>query len=439
MDLDLDAPVAPANIGPDAILSPDGTRLVVVAQGSSGKSRLLTRRLDESQPAELRGSEGAYAPFFSPDGQWVAFFAGGKLRKLPLDGGEPVILCDAPAGRGGSWSDDGNIIASLDSQVGLSVVPSAGGKPDPLTTLAPGENSHRWPQVLPGGKVVLFSSNTTYANYAEASIIALSLTNHTSKIILKSAGMYPRYVPSGQLLYVTKGTLFAIAFEPGSLETRGRAVPLVEDVSNDTRYGFARLDFSANGTLLYRKGRTLGLSAIHWMDSTGRTAPLETEPALYLFPRISPDGSKLIWMVNQGPSADLWIYDWRRGGKTRLTDGKDVYSNPVWSPPDGRYVVFSSSEGIRWTRGRRRSTATRDSEQGSPISELVYTGRSPARLYGIDVRWRSDPYRDCGRKLGPVASRQSGVVPGDDVRKPVPGVIGGWTMASVRGCGIRNL
>src|SRR5262249_23764205 len=91
VDLDLDAPVAPANIGPDAILSPDGTRLVVVAQGSSGKSRLLTRRLDESQPAELRGSEGAYAPFFSPDGQWVAFFAGGKLRKLPLDGGEPVI------------------------------------------------------------------------------------------------------------------------------------------------------------------------------------------------------------------------------------------------------------------------------------------------------------------------------------------------------------
>jgi Tol biopolymer transport system component len=349
LDLDLDAPIALANIGPDAILSPDGTRLVVVAQGSKGKSRLLTRRLDESQLAELRGSEGAYAPFFSPDGQWVAFFAGGKLRKLPIDGGEPVILCDAPAGRGGSWSDDGNIIASLDTQVGLSVVPSAGGKPAPLTTLAPGENSHRWPQVLRAGKVVLFSSNTTYANYAEASIIALSLTNHTSKIILKSAGMFPRYVPSGYLLYVSKGTLFAMAFDPGSLESRGRAVPLVEDVSNDTRYGFARLDFSGNGTLLYRKGRTVGLSTLHWMNRTGRTEPLEMEPALYLFPRISPDGSKLIWMVNQGPSADLWIYDWQRGSKTRLTDGKDVYSNPVWSP-DGRYVIFISSAGIRWTR-----------------------------------------------------------------------------------------
>src|SRR5262249_36852401 len=227
LDLDLGAAVAPANIGPDAILSPDGTRLVVVAQGSIGKSRLLARRLDEAQRVELRGSEGAYAPFFSPDGQWVAFFAGGKLKKLPLDGGEPVILCDAPAGRGGSWGDDGNIIVSLDTQVGLSVVPSASGKPDSLTTLAPGENSHRWPQVLPGGKVVLFSSNTTYANYAEASIIALSLTKHITKIILKNAGMFPRYVPSGHLLYVSKGILFAMAFDPGSLETRGGAVPLV--------------------------------------------------------------------------------------------------------------------------------------------------------------------------------------------------------------------
>ena len=77
--------------------------------------------------------------------------------------------------------------------------------------------------------------------------------------------------------------------------------------------------------------------------------PLEIEPGVYQFPRVSPDGSKLIWTVAQGPSADLWIYDWRRGSKTRLTDGKDVYAHPVWSP-DGRYVVFSSSRGMFWTR-----------------------------------------------------------------------------------------
>jgi serine/threonine-protein kinase len=349
LDLDLGAAVAPTNIGADAILSPDGTRLVFVAQGSNGKSRLLTRRVDQSQPVELSGSEGAYAPFFSPDGHWVAFFAGGKLKKTQVDGGEPVTLCAAPAGRGGSWGEDGNIIAALDSQAGLSLVPYEGGKIVSLTTLAPGENSHRWPQVLPGGKFVLFTSNTTFANFDEASISALSLTDHTWKIVLERAGMYPRYVPSGHLIYVAKGTLYAVPFYAASAEVRGRPAALVEDVASDTTYGFSRLDISASGMLLYRRGRTEGLTTVHWMDSTGRMEPLETEPAVYQIPHISPDGSKLIWMVSQGPSADLWIYDWQRGSKTRLTDGKGVYAYPVWSP-DGRYVVFSSSRGMFWTR-----------------------------------------------------------------------------------------
>jgi len=350
LDFDLGAVMSPTNPAPDAILSPDGTRLVfVVAQGSNGKSRLLTRHMDQSQPVELGGSEGAYAPFFSPDGQWVAFFAGGKLKKAPVDGGEPVILCDAPAGRGGSWGEDGNIIAALDTQVGLSLVPSQGGKSVPLTTLAAGENSHRWPQVLPGAKIVLFTSNTTYSNFDEASISALSLADRKWKIVVEHAGMFPRYVPSGHLIYVTKGNLFAVPFDPASLEVRGRSALVVEDVANDTAFGFARLDVSASGMLLYRRGRSESLRTIHWMDSTGRLEPLEIEPALYQFPRISPDGGSLVWMMNEGASADLWIYDWRRGSKSRLTDGKDVYAYPVWSP-DGRYIVFSSSRGMFWTR-----------------------------------------------------------------------------------------
>jgi Tol biopolymer transport system component len=350
LDLDLGAALAPTNVGADAILSPDGTRLVFVAQGSNGKSRLLTRRLDQSQSqsVELRGSEGAFAPFFSPDGQWVAFFAGGKLKKTPVDSGEPVILCEAPAGRGGTWGEDGNIIAALETQTGLSLVPSEGGKIVSLTTLAPGEQSHRWPQVMPGGKIVLFTSSTTPSNYDEASIIAWSLADHTGKIVLERAGMSPRYVPSGHLIYVTKGTLFAVPFDPIRLEVRGQPAALVEGISNDTTYGFSRVDYSPSGLLLYRRGRTEGLRTLRWMDSSGRMESLETDAAVYLFPRISPDGSKVIWLMNQGPSSDLWVYDWERGSKTRLTDGKVVYS-PVWSP-DGRYVVFSSSGGMFWTR-----------------------------------------------------------------------------------------
>jgi hypothetical protein len=266
-----------------------------------------------------------------------------------MDSGEPVILCEAPAGRGGSWGEDGKIVAALDSQAGLSLIPSEGGKVVPLTTLAPGENSHRWPQVLPGGHSVLFTSNTTPSNFDEASISALSLADHTRKIVVERAGMYPRYVASGHLIYVAKGTLFAVPFDPGSLEVRGRPAPLLEEVSNDTNYGFSRVDVSASGMLLYRRGRTEGRTTIHWMDSTGRLESLETEPAGYELPRVSPDGSKLIWTLNQGSSADLWIYEWQRGSKTRLTDGKSVYGYPVWSP-DGRYVVFSSSGGMFWTR-----------------------------------------------------------------------------------------
>jgi Tol biopolymer transport system component len=349
VDLDLGAAMSLNNVGPDAILSPDGGRLVFVIQDSNGRSHLVTRALDQSQSVELRGSEGAYAPFFSPDGQWVAFFAGGKLKKTRLDGGDPVILCNAPAGRGGTWVDDGDIIAALETQKGLALVPSAGGQVVMLTTLAADEISHRWPHVLPGAKTILFISNKTFSNFDESSINTFSLADGKRKIVLERGGMYPRYASSGHLIYVTRGTLFAVPFDPGRLQVLGHPTALIEDVSNDTNFGFARVDLSANGTLLYRKGRTEGQRTIHWLDNTGKLESLGLDLALYQFPRVSPDGSRLLWQQAEGSSADLWIYDWRRGSKTRLTDGKDVYTYPVWSP-DGRYVVFSSSKGVFWTR-----------------------------------------------------------------------------------------
>src|SRR5436309_14941519 len=158
LDLDLgpDVSLGSTTVA-SVILSPDGTRLVFVSQGADGTRRLFARRLDKPKAARLSGTEGAYAPFFSPDGQWVGFFAQGKLKKTRIDGGEPVSLCDAPAGRGASWGEDGNIIAVLDTQVGLSQVPSEGGKALSVTNLGFGETTHRWPQVLPGAKAVLFN------------------------------------------------------------------------------------------------------------------------------------------------------------------------------------------------------------------------------------------------------------------------------------------
>src|SRR5262249_4708167 len=156
--------------GPSVILSPDGSRLVFMSEGPDGIRRLFTRRLDQPKASPLPGTEGAFAPFFSPDGQSVAFFAQGKLKRMRIEGGELVSLCDAPAGRGGSWSEDGSIVAALDQQSGLSQIPPQGGEPVVLTklNLDVGETTHRWPQVLPGGKAVLFFNSIAYGHYDEA-------------------------------------------------------------------------------------------------------------------------------------------------------------------------------------------------------------------------------------------------------------------------------
>jgi Tol biopolymer transport system component len=174
LDVDLGPDVSLRSAGgADAILSPDGTRLVYVSQG-----RLSTRRLNQPNATELAGTQGAYAPFFSPDGQWVAFFAQGKLKKISVEGGAAITLCDAANGRGGSWGEDGNIIAGLNNAGGLSRIPSAGGAPTPVTELQSGETTHRWPQILQEGKAVLFTASTMATGFDTASIEVMSLADH---------------------------------------------------------------------------------------------------------------------------------------------------------------------------------------------------------------------------------------------------------------------
>jgi eukaryotic-like serine/threonine-protein kinase len=194
---------------------------------------------------------------------------------------------------------------------------------------------------------VLFTSSIRYGNFDEAEIVVVSLKDHRRKTLLKHAGMYPRYLPSGHLIYVTKGTLFAVPFDLDQLEVRGTAT-ILEEVSGNPNLGFAQLDFSRSGTLAYRTGGTEGLTTIQWLDGAGETASFVTEPAFYQFPHFSPDGGRLAYLVSQGSSTDLWIYDWQRGSKTRLTNGLEA-AYPVWRP-DGRFVVFQAAGGMFWTR-----------------------------------------------------------------------------------------
>jgi len=332
LDVDLGSDVslgAPA--GTNAIISPDGTRLVYVSQ-----TKLFARKLDQPKAVELAGTEGAYAPFFSPDSQWVAFFAIGKLRKISVEGGSPIILCDAPVGRGGSWGEDGNIIAALTTDGPLSRVPSAGGMPNPVTQLAQGEATHRWPQILPGGKAVLFTSNTVAPN-----IEVMSLADHRRNT-LQRGGSFGRYLPAsngrGHLIYINKGTLFAVPFDPEKLEVQGTPSPVLEQVAFSIGGGEAQFDFSRDGTLVYRRDTGGGLFTIEWFDSMGKAELLLAKPGAYGRPSLSPDGQRLALEVADGTGTDIWIYDFKRDTMQRLTFSGTT-NNLVWSP-DGRFLVF---------------------------------------------------------------------------------------------------
>jgi hypothetical protein len=226
LSLDLRPELTVAGFGISVILSPEGTRVVYTGRDTDGKLRLFTRQLDREQATPLAGTEGAENPFFSPDGQWIAFFANGKLKKVSIQGGGAVMLCDAPGGRGGSWGEDGNIIAALSASSGLTQVPSGGGAVQPVTELKPEkrDSSHRWPQVLLKSHAVLFTAEATTGAYDEATIEVQSLRTRERKTLVRE-GYYGRYVPSGHLIYVRQGLLYAASIDVKHLELTGPATP----------------------------------------------------------------------------------------------------------------------------------------------------------------------------------------------------------------------
>jgi Tol biopolymer transport system component/predicted Ser/Thr protein kinase len=348
LDIDLGAEVSLAGGGFGAILSPDGARLVYRSQ-----DRLFIRRLDQPKATELPGTAGARAPFFSPDGQWVAFGAQEKLKKISVEGGSAVALCDAPGLDGGSWGGDGSIVAALTGNGGLSRIPAGGGAPTPVTELAPGELTHRWPQILPGGKAVLFTVNSSNAGFDGANIEVMSLTDRRRKT-LERGGTYGRYLATskgaGYLTYINNGTLFAVPFDLDTLTVRGTPSPVLEEVAYSPQNGLAQFDFSRSGTLVYQSGGAAGrkLLTVQWLDGAGMTQPLLAKPGPYVFPRLSPDGERLALMVTGASNPDIWIYEWQRDTMTRLTFG-GFNNSPTWSP-DGRYIVFEARGGMFSTR-----------------------------------------------------------------------------------------
>jgi serine/threonine protein kinase len=333
--------------GSDIIISSDGTRIAYLS-----RNHLFTRKLDQPGAAELPVTAGATSPFFSPDGQWIGFFAAGKLRKISVDGGGEVVLCNASSSyTGADWGEDGNIVASLRISGGLSRLPSTGGTPTPVTELVGEERTHRWPQILPGGEAILFTVENFTVGFDDARVEVVSLTDHRRRT-LQRGGTYGRYLPSpggkGYLTYVNRGTLFAVPFDPKKLETLGSPMPVLGQVSYSAMFGSAKVSFSRTGTLVYRS-RELDASrvVIQWLDSQGKSQALLDKPGLFVNPDLSPDGQRLA-VANDDVHSGIWIYDIRRDTLSPLT-GERNGTHPVWTP-DGQYIVYQAPDGIRYSR-----------------------------------------------------------------------------------------
>ncbi len=377
-NVELGTELGPAvSYGAAAIISPDGSRVVFAGRGPDGKTRLYTRLLDQAQASPLVGTEDPRDPFFSPDGQWVAFFAEGKLKKTTVQGGAPINLCDAFDARGGSWGEDGQILFAPDTRSGLLQVPSAGGSPKPATELRKDhvESTHRWPQVVSTsqGQAVLFTV-ASGPNYDE-SHIDVQLLSTGRRATLQRGATYGRFLPSsignaaGHLVYVHQGTLFAAPMDLGRLELTGPASPAVEGVVCNTGNGGAQFSFSQTGILTFLSGgESGGVRTLVWLDSAGKTSPLRAGSApqgRYFTPRLSPDGKRIALTV-AGVNMDLWVYEWERDTMSRLTFAPEADSYPVWSP-GSKHIVFSSMRGgsigsLYWMRADGAGDAVRLTE-----------------------------------------------------------------------------
>ena len=327
--------------GPAVALSPDGTHFAYVAR-QGGTQQLYLRAMDNLESKPIPSTEGAVNPFFSPDGQWVGFFAGGKLKKVSVSGGAAITLGDAVEPRGASWSSQGTIAFAPTSTATLEEVSEAGGSPQPLTRLERGANSHRWPEFLPGGKAVLFATGGA-ANILANAQVAVQSVGTGERRNLVQGGMNPRYAPSGQLVYAQGGNLLAVPFDPQRLTTTGTPVPVVEGVLQTPVSGAAQYSISSTGSLVYVPGSIQGAqSRLVWVNRNGEEQPLAAPARVYQFPRLSPDGRRVALGIAE-QETQLWQYDLSRETLTRFTFWGSVNQNASWTP-DGKRIAFTSNK-----------------------------------------------------------------------------------------------
>jgi serine/threonine-protein kinase len=343
----------------DLAITPDGTRLIY--RGNQG-AQIFVRSLDALAPVAVFNGSAA-GLFVSPDGQWIGFHEGlALLKKVALAGGPAVTIAtlDTAGPSGATWAPDDTIIVATNSvDTGLLRVSAAGG---PLTVLtrpnrAQGEADHFWPEMLPGGRAVLFTIIAVTGGLDAAQVAVLDLETGTRKIVVRG-GSHAHYVSSapgsskrgerqgGYLVYAAGGALRAMPFDLASLEARGTPVTVVPDVVTTIRGGMDAV-VAGDGTLAYVLGTIEGtLRTLVWVDRQGRETPIPAPPRPYFLPALSPDGTRIALFAND-QERDLWLWDLRRTTLTRLTSTTGVDVVQVWTPDSRRLIFTSERAGVR--------------------------------------------------------------------------------------------
>jgi len=414
-------PAGPART--EVALAPDGSFLLFSAtpDGTMEKAMLYRRPLDREEATVIPGTEAACVPFFSPDGQWIGFWAKGKLYKVAVKGGVPSLLCDLRARPVGiCWGPDGRIIFGT-GRAGLGYVSAAGGTPDTLTTVDAGkEATHRLPHLLPGGKTLVFTA-MPFQFGLEARIEWLSLETGKRKVLIED-GADAQYVSTEHLIFVRKGTLMAAPFSLDRLETTGPPVTvkagLMQDLNftmTDMNSGAGQYSVSESGTLVFAAGGIFPepVADLYWIDRSGRAekwTAFGARPVMAI--QLSPDGRQVAFTTG-GLNRSAGVYDIQRRTVTRLTSDGQPWGAPVWTR-DGKRVAFSWSKtgptAIWWAAGdgsgkTEQLTKTESGQRASSWTSdgkflaLVESGRGTG--YDIQVLRMAD------RQVIPFAATKS--------------------------------
>ena len=369
--------VAVATTDHDIAISPDGTQVVFRA---TGRFQLYARAVDNltAVPFQLLGGTGVFAPFVSSDGAWVGFSdeSDGTLKKVSIRGGPPLLICrtGSPGIVGAAWGADDMIIFGTDTDSGLWRVSADGGEPEQLTTpnTEQGQVNHGWPHILPGGRAVLFTILRGGA-VEDAQIAVLNLDTREQRVLVPG-GSFPRYSPTGHIVYGVSRSLWAVSFDLDRLAvTNADPVPVLDGVVTKAS-GAANFDIARDGSLVYVASADPQRTLV-WVDRQGQEEPVAAEPRPYTSLRISPDGTAVALEVADPDNTDVWIQRFASGTLTRLTVDPSVDRYPLWTQDDR--VIWAATR-----EGGERNLFWRAADGAGQDEQLT---SSPIRQSPIDV------------------------------------------------------